>query len=362
MGKKWGYAVDQTDEFMPMFMSEDFRERPVRASPVHHCASEATKTTYEVLTNPNRCALRWYTTRYENEQFLNASGVVLAEGRGYMPAFNGYYFAKMENTSFGDLPSVSLNGETFGCRNDTYDVLTTTLPGTKILYVDCLESLRTMSQVRLVNVTNSDEDIEAIHDASTVYFNRTYRNKSNETKKQTVSFSAIRINTVMPFVAESLAGTECQSSQTSFADLFQIKLLDQSSIIMTSWVMRMSNRLGIDVRKAFHQMQLRHENRCRNEWERSRNPNDTASLHREVQTYRYSDDILVPANSVTITTATSTAHNGDVRYTITFELFPIIPDANDVLLSALQFFKLGRPHRKFRARHCHCSFRRTTGR
>lgn len=341
MGKKWGYAVDRTEELMPIFISEDFRERPVRASPTHHCSTEATRTTYEVLTNPNRCVIDWYTTRYESEQFVDGSGVTIGDGRGFMPAYNGFFFARMPNTSYGDLPAVSLNGETFGCRNETFDVLTTSLPGTQVLFVDCLQSLRTMSQARLVNMSVIEEDLLQIQETPAVYFNRTYRNKSNDTKKQTISFSAMRTNMVYAVLSEKFEDSECHASKTSFARLFQTRLLDQTSLLVNSWFMRVSNRLGIDVRQAFNLMYNQRESKCQNEWSfRTNGQNNSIPVHKEVQRYHFSDDILVPGNSVTTMTASSAPYAGDARISITYELFPMLPESGSVLLTALEHFSL----------------------
>ena len=338
LGKKWGYAVDRSEEFMPMFMSEDFRERPVRASPNHHCTTEATKTTYEVLTNPHRCSIRWYTTRYEGEQFVNTSGVFLDEGRGFMPAFNGFYFAKLENTSFGSLPSVSVNGETFGCRNETFDVLTSSAAGVQILYVDCIHSIATMAQARLSNISVKEEDLEAIRDAPSVYFNRTFRNRSNDSKKQAVTFSVLRRNSVAAFLSDAFASRDCSSLRTSFSRLFETQLL-ADSMLTASWFMRLSNKLGINVHPAFHLTHSRIRQNCDRSRDAASSLQDSdLSPHTETQRYRFSDDIVMPANSLTTTTASTVSFTGRVRFTFVYELFPHTPDTNNLLMTSLAYY------------------------
>ena len=340
-GKRWGYAVDRTEDLMPMFMSEDYRERPVRASPNHHCSTEATRTSYDVLVNPYRCVIKWYITRYESEQFINTTGISLDNGHNFMPAVNGFYFARMENTSFGDLPSVSLHGETFGCRNETYDVIVTTSPGASIMHIDCFDSLRTMSRIRLVNITASDRELEMIRNASTVYFKRTLKNASHDPKKLPVTFSAMKVNSVQAFISEKFAlPSSHHDSRVSFSQLFQVNLMQHDPIITSEWFMKVSNKLGIDVRKSFQWMQKGFANQCTarrdDRQEQSTEPKSFSETHR----YNYAEDMTFPADSVTTITANSVAYSGTLRFTVSYELLPVESGATDMIYRGIQFFNL----------------------
>ena len=91
-GKRWGYAVDQHQEYGVQTISEKFTEPPVLFKE-NDCLADK-RPIFQVLTNPNKCAIDWYTTRYKDEMFVNSTGVVMGErNEVYLPAFNGYYFA-----------------------------------------------------------------------------------------------------------------------------------------------------------------------------------------------------------------------------------------------------------------------------
>lgn len=48
----------------------------------------------------------------------------------------------------------------------------------------------------------------------------------------------------------------------------------------------------------------------------------SSETHKEVKKYSFSDEITVPANSVTTVTATSSPSIGEIPYTMTYELTP----------------------------------------
>ena len=65
-GKRWGYGVSST--LQALVISEDRKERPTMIK-LGKCI-EHKETEFAVLTNPNRCSIGWYKTRYDGERLL----------------------------------------------------------------------------------------------------------------------------------------------------------------------------------------------------------------------------------------------------------------------------------------------------
>lgn len=237
-GKRWGYAVDR-DQQNPgiLAMSERYDEDPVQLRPEVQCEAVAPRSEFEVLTNPNKCSIGWYTTRYENEKFINPAGVSMNGKKIFLPAYKGFFFATHNDTYHEYLmPAAFNNGETSACYNSTgADVphlrYRGIAAGTHVMYVDCFESLVTMSKVKLVNVTIDNNDLQATRDTNVVYLKRKFINRSNETQKQDVSFSAEKTNTIFVSVSESYSSTDCVTQKSSFSEHFRADFSENKVLV-----------------------------------------------------------------------------------------------------------------------------------
>ena len=65
-GKRWGYGRDSDGDGHALVISENRRERPIKFS---DSCNELDWKSFQVLTNPHKCSIGWYKTRYDGEGF-----------------------------------------------------------------------------------------------------------------------------------------------------------------------------------------------------------------------------------------------------------------------------------------------------
>lgn len=348
-GKRWGYMVDRNENYEVVGITEQFDELPVRLAQTEKCSNYTSKCEYEILTNPNKCAIDWYTTRYAGEKFFNSSGVSMRSDQIFVPAYNGFYFAT-RNVTDGDIPegadpanvkagqqwpAVLYKGAWNTCSR-TGSQRTGNKAGTKVMYVDCVKSLVTMSKSELVNITANDQDVDNIRDTETVYFKRTFVNKSNLTQKQSISFSAEKTNSMYVSVSNSYSSSKCEEQRSSFSESFGTTVSSEVGVGLSFWFFSFSAKIGIDVSSGFQKMTEQASMACGVQ----KNTSSSASTHKEVAKYSFSDEITIPANSMTTVTATSNPYRGRIPYTLTYELTPPANMVNALELG-LEFYKFG---------------------
>lgn len=339
-GKRWGYAVDRHERYEVQAISETYDEGAVRLIPAIYMCDPAVGPEFEVLTNPNKCSINWYTTRYESEKFINSSGVSMRSNEVFMPAYDGFFFGS-RNLTGGQWPATLYMGETSACynhtgRHDSSYRYRSIDAGTKVLYVDCLKSLVTMSKGKLVNMTLNDKDIDGIRDSDVVYFKRTFINKSNETQKQAIAFSAEKVNTMFASISESYSSSKCDAQKSSFSEQFSTSVSTEVGVETSAWFVSISAKVGMEVSSAFQKMTEQSSSACS-----AQGKNMTqSSMHKEVRKYSFSDEITIPANSITTVTATSSPFRGQIPYTMTYELTPPA-NMGGALKRGLEYYKFG---------------------
>jgi hypothetical protein len=342
-GKRFGYAVDRHQKYGIEVVSERFADAPIRFDKDGYCRADK-RPLFEVLTNPNGCAIDWYTTRYEGEMFINSTGVLRDKGRVYMPAFNGYYFARRNESQHQEdegkeqiMAGASFQGEAMLCDTADQAQRKHKERGTQILGVDCLASLVSMSSVKLVNITVHDDDIESVRESDAVYFKRSFINKSNVTQKQAVAFSAEKTNSMFVSVSESFSSSKCTSQRSSFSERFGTTVSSEIGFSLGFWIFSMSAKLGISVSTGFEKMSETSSRACTE----AGSLNQTSNTHTETKTYSFSDEISIPGHSLTTVTASSTQMRGKIPFIMTYEMTAVNAGLTDQLLDGLKHYKLG---------------------
>lgn len=341
-GKRYGFAIDRQQNSDILIISEDPHEYPIR--PLSDCDSDESGSSYEVITNPNKCAIGWYETRYESESFSSSSGSRTGsrtraadnDKRIVSPAYNGYLFATREYGEDQLWSGTFKDGESVTCFNSSYHSKRTITPGTMVMFVDCLKSLATMADAKLVSIKVNEREMDSLrNNAPVVYYKRTFVNTGILPQRQDIQFTAERTNTMFVSVSESFSPTKCDSQETTFSSLFGSQMRSYAGLKTNALFMGMNAKLGIDTGAAFDMMQQRSANAC------SRNSDGNSSpMHRENKRYSFSNEIITPAASITTVSATSFPFRGQIPFTMTYELgSPASMDQR--LKQALEFYRIG---------------------
>lgn len=206
-GERWAYVVDKKFNNAVKLKSEKWDRYPLY--PLKGCAEDRQSPFFDILVNPNRCALKFVKTRYYNQTFPQSTGNMYDGGRFYAPAFNGHYFATINESTYPTVPAYHLNGRLDGCRSygsGSISNVALYTSGHGILTVDCLNSLVTMSNTVLLNVTYPEFKTPTER-SDVVYFHRKYNNSSPQTQKQNVGFSVERTNTIHVSLSQAYAAS-----------------------------------------------------------------------------------------------------------------------------------------------------------
>lgn len=381
-GKGYAFAIDRQDNNEIMIVSEDPAEYPI--CPIDDCDSDKEVTSYEVVTNPNKCAIGWYETRYESERFSRSTRSARASAtekrsvsredmeskRIVSPAFNGFLFATRE---YGDeqiwsgmcyftlctirdiviggrrilissscifhhndlVTGTYKDGESVTCFNSSYHSKRTINPGTMVMFVDCLKSLSSMADAKLVNIKISERDVDAVKTAPIVYYKRTFVNTNYLPQQQSIQFTAERTNTMFVSASDSFSSSKCDAQENSFTRMFGSSMRTSSGIKTNALLMGMNAKLGMDVASAFNTMSERSLAPCNKQRDSASSP-----MHRENKKYTFSDEISLPAKSITTVTATSSPFRGTIPYTMTYELTSPA-NMGSSLRQALEFYRIG---------------------
>ena len=254
---------------------------------------------YPILTNPNKCYIGWYTTRFNNEELpwnpdWHFPRVMFFHTNGDFARYQG---TPSWSDRFGVRTISSLTERTIS-KAEHYD----------LLYVDCKKSILSMSRAKLFNISY---DKQAFEDLKTV------PNRVVYTKKIMVNNSPEKSKSEIKFQIETFDNASLQLSKSHFN---HFKTDEQTYREFSAGVKFnfLFKFLGIGANGG-------HKN------EKWTNTDSGNSNYGELEIYRttarrelfeFSQKVTIPPYSKTTLVAFSKPIKGNIPFTAIYELFP----------------------------------------
>lgn len=208
----------------------------------------------------------------------------------------------------------------------------------EVLYVDCFQSLVSMSKGKLVDIKFDTSEPIFNKSPDVTYFKRVYINNSTLPQKTDVKYTIEKESENRATISSRFASENCDEKKDSFSDKFHV---DISSEITTSLdalgLAEMSVKVGSNLGTAIEKATKKASKAC--ETNEKRKQDETAK--KEVRTYQISNDLTVPPRSAVTVTALGTPAVGDITYTLVYELKPANKEVADILAKGLEKFKYG---------------------
>lgn len=158
LGQQFAYVINPKYDAAMIFKSERPDLPPFY--PYNHCKKYNNLTSYEILTNPNKCELSYYKLRYDAEEFNNLTGHLFPNERKFAPALAGYYFGRYKFADNLTAPAFHRGDYTFGCSlntSTTATVVGSSSAGHEILTVKCLQSQTPILRGMIANQTGEND-------------------------------------------------------------------------------------------------------------------------------------------------------------------------------------------------------------
>ena len=254
---------------------------------------------YPILTNPNKCSLGWYRTRFNKEE---------------IPRNQEWFFPPLSVerwVSFGQYQGIPAKI----WNNGDVDTLSSLMGGTKskpenydLLYVDCKKSILSMSKAKLYNITYSQKDFENLKSVPT---------RVTYTKKFLVNTSPLPSKSSIKFQIETFDNASLKLGQ-SFSSFFKTDTQTYKEWSVGGKVSGFLNSIGFEAGGG-----TKHET-WKNTESGNSNSEDTeifrATARREL--FEFAQEVQIPPYSKTTLIAYSKPIQGNIPFTAIYELFP----------------------------------------
>lgn len=268
---------------------------------------------YPILTNPNKCVIGWYRTRFimepkpQNDHwfFPNAE---------YHPLGA---FIKHNNYGGRFLTDGNIQGMNSDSNSQKYDQFN---GGAEMLYVDCYESRLLMSTARLHNISFNGADIKRVMQQRTnvVHVRKRLRNSSPERQENTIDFSIETSNNATVSIKNTIG---------KFTKLDKGK----SNRDIEMWLEFLARMGVVEPLSPNTQEKFRHlfENV-------DGSVSDNQIFSSKTDVYRVQQTIKLPPYSLTMVRAHSHPYKGQVPFKAVYELTPSGTHTVQILSASLK--------------------------
>ena len=203
-------------------MSEDRRHATdFMMKPPYSCWNyESPPEWFYVLSNPNKCVYGYEKTRYPLQSYHD-DATLSPDGRFFYPSFH-FVNALNDNSSnlfaraggfIGFHSTNSTNGKFYHCPH-MGDPIDTDRKMGEVLFVDCLQSLLTVTSGNEVSLVVKDSDLSSVVRKKVINFKQVHKNVSPSVEMhQTVTISFQTQERARATLSASIAKKQCLEKQ-----------------------------------------------------------------------------------------------------------------------------------------------------